>query len=127
MKTNKALRFNNNKEKWSLVHMESIKGLPRVLMYGLHKYTLYEDSEGNRMYGSEFPITDIEQYNVIESGRDNWKKEMILEEILDSAQRHLASLIDGEEFDEESGLPHADHIITNMMFYNYHKKLTKEE
>ena len=52
--------------------------------------------------------------------RDNWKKPMELKKILESMQRHLAALMDGEEVDSESGLPHMGHIMCNGLFYNYH-------
>ena len=34
-------------------------------------------------------------------------------------QRHLAELMDGNEIDDESGLPHMGHLQCNAMFYNY--------
>jgi hypothetical protein len=89
----KALRFNENKPQWSLVHFESISELPRVLEFGAIKYS-----------------------------RDNWKKGLDLNEIKDSMQRHLAELIDGNEHDLESGLHHIGHIMCNCMFYMYHYK-----
>ena len=46
---------------------------------------------------------------------------MDLKEILNSMQRHLAKLMDGEEVDSESGISHMGHIQCNGMFYNYHK------
>ena len=33
----------------------------------------------------------------------------------------------GEQNDPESGLPHAGHILCNMMFYEYHKNKNKSE
>lgn len=87
----KALRYNKGKPKWSYVHFKSLEPLVRVLEYGALKYAPY-----------------------------NWKKEMPLDEILDSMQRHLAALIDGEEFDQESELHHIGHIMANAMFYQYH-------
>ena len=59
---------------------------------------------------------------------ENWKKGLDRTEILESAQRHLIALFDGEENDSESGLSHAGHILCNMMFYVYHHvlKLTKD-
>ena len=55
------------------------------------------------------------------SGKENWKKGLDLREILESIQRHLAALLDGEEIDKESGISHIGHIQCNAMFYNYHK------
>lgn len=88
----KALRYNIGKPKWSLVHYKSLEPLVRVLEFGANKYA-----------------------------RDNWKKGLDLQEILDSTQRHLAAMIDGEEFDKESTLPHSGHIMCNMMFFQYFK------
>lgn len=87
----KALRYNNGKLKWSLVDFKSIEPMVKVLMYGACKYEPF-----------------------------NWKKEMPLEDILDSLQRHVVSLMSGEYLDSESGLPHIGHIICNAMFYEYH-------
>lgn len=86
----KALRYNQGKPKWSMVHFRSLEPMVKVLMYGANKYS-----------------------------RDNWKKGLDRQEILDSMQRHLAALIDGVEIDEESQLPHIGHILCNCMFYSY--------
>lgn len=88
----KADRFNEGKPKWSLVHFNSLVPMIRVLEFGARKYS-----------------------------PDNWKKGLDLKEILESMQRHLAALIDGEEIDSESGISHMGHIQCNAMFYNYHK------
>lgn len=86
-----ALRYNTGKPKWSLVHMHSLVPMIRVLEYGALKYA---------------PL--------------NWQKPMKRDEVLDSMQRHLAALIDGNELDDESGLTHIGHIMANAMFYSYH-------
>lgn len=54
---------------------------------------------------------------------DNWKIGLDRTEILESAQRHLIALFNGEENDPESGLSHAGHIMCNMMFYVFHHVL----
>lgn len=93
---NKALRFNKGKPKWSLVHYKSLEPLVRVLETGANKYS-----------------------------RNNWKLGLDRDEILDSLQRHLAALMDGEEFDEESELPHVGHIMANAMFLQYYSDIEK--
>ena len=98
MESNKSLRYNQGKPQWSLVDFKSIEALPKVLEFGAKKYA-----------------------------RDNWKKGLDLNEILDSASRHLFALMSGEQNDPESGLPHAGHIMCNMMFYEYHKNKNKSE
>lgn len=91
-----SLRYNEGKLKWSLVHFKSLEPLVRVLMYGAEKYA-----------------------------PDNWKKGLPEKEILDSMQRHMAALMDGQQIDEESGLPHVGHIICNCMFWQYHNENKK--
>lgn len=91
MTKKKATRYNSGKLKWSLVSFQALKVLVNVLMFGADKY-----------------------------GPDNWKRGLVRSELLESMQRHLAALIDGEEFDCESELPHVGHIMANAMFYSYH-------
>jgi hypothetical protein len=88
----KAARFNEGKPQWSLVHFKSLEPMVRVLEFGCIKYD-----------------------------RNNWKKAMDTSKILESMQRHLAALFDGEEVDSETGISHMGHIQCNAMFYNYHK------
>ena len=87
----KSDRFNSGKPKWSLVHFKSLEPMIKVLEFGAIKYA-----------------------------PENWKKGLDPIEILESMQRHLAALMDGEMNDKESGLPHMGHIQANAMFYNYH-------
>jgi hypothetical protein len=98
MSNEKALRYNQGKLKWSLVDFKSIEPLVQVLMFGAEKYA-----------------------------PENWKNKMDLNEILDSAQRHLASMMDGELFDPESKEFHAGHIFCNMMFWVYHYRKQLEQ
>ena len=96
-----ALRYNEGKPKWSLVHYGSLIPMVRVLEFGAKKYA-----------------------------PKNWQKPMPLDQILESMQRHLAAIMDGELYDKESGIHHMGHIQANAMFYNYHfnqEQLKKEE
>lgn len=95
--TDKALRYNEGKVQWSLVDFPSLEPMVRVLEFGMKKYA-----------------------------KDNWKKHMDLDKILDSTMRHIAALNSGESIDPESGLPHIGHIMCNAMFYSFHSKGTKE-
>jgi hypothetical protein len=83
-------RYNDGKLKWSYVHFKSLEPMVRVLMFGAQKYEPF-----------------------------NWQKGLKKDEILESMQRHLAKLIDGEANDAESGLSHLGHIQCNAMFYQY--------
>lgn len=94
----KALRYNEGKPRWGLVHYKSLIPMVRVLEFGAQKYAEW-----------------------------NWMKPMPTREILESMQRHLAALMDGEEFDQESGIDHMGHIQCNGMFYNYQKERERNE
>jgi hypothetical protein len=93
---NKALRYNKGKKRWGLVHYKSLEPMVDVLAYGADKYTTPE-----------------------RQGANQWKDGLDKREVLESLQRHLAALMDGETHDPESGLPHIGHLMCNAMFYSY--------
>ena len=92
-----ALRYNSGKAQWGLVHFKSLDPMVKVLEFGAKKY------EPN-----------------------NWKKKMDRTKLLESAQRHLAALIDGEDVDPETGESHIGHLMCNAMFFSYHFVIGKE-
>lgn len=85
-----ALRYNSGKRQWNLVDYKSLEPMIKVLEFGAEKYS-----------------------------PDNWKKGMPKEQLLNSAMRHLVALMDGEEIDSESGLPHIGHLMCNAMFISF--------
>jgi len=87
------LRYNKWKPKWSLVDFESLLPMVRVLEFWAEKYS-----------------------------PDNWKKWLDKTEILESAMRHLTAMLDGEEIDKESTLPHVWHLMCNCLFYSFYSK-----
>lgn len=90
----KALRYNQGKLKWSLIHYKSLEPMIRVLEYGAKKYEPW-----------------------------NWQKGLNKKEILESMMRHLIALMDGQEVDPESQQLHAAHVMCNSMFWIYfHQK-----
>lgn len=86
-----ALRFNDTKPMMSLVPGSLNRYTAMVLTYGAKKY------EPN-----------------------NWRKGFKWTSILDSLERHLTSFKDGEDYDDESGLPHVAHIACNVAFLIEH-------
>jgi len=74
---------------------KAVKGVSEVLTYGANKY------EPN-----SWQNVDIDRY---------WN----------ALYRHLGALHSGETHDSESGLPHIDHVATNIMFIS--EKLKKGE
>lgn len=90
MSDDKGMRFNDGKAKWHLVDFDSLEVMVKVLEYGATKYP-----------------------------EDNWKKGLNPTEVLESLQRHLISLFNGEQIDKESKLPHIGHVLCNAMFFSY--------
>jgi hypothetical protein len=85
-----GVRFNSGKLQWGLIDYKALHPLIQVLEFGAKKYSA-----------------------------NNWKKGLPPRQILESMQRHLANLLDGNDKDLESGLPEIGHILCNAMFYSY--------
>ena len=100
MSNHKALRYNKGKAPLSYVTSAkyALEGCAEVFAFGAEKYD-----------------------------RDNWKKGLPSNEIIDSLLRHLTQYQEGETHDEESGCHHLDHILCNAIFLAYHHNGKKEE
>ena len=88
------------KPKWSYVDFESLKPLVQVLEWG----------NANHKDKSPYGWKAGTGYRYTPKG------------ILESIIRHTTAMLDGEEYDSESGLSHMAHIQANTMFYNYFKR-----
>jgi hypothetical protein len=86
----RGIRDNEGKPKWSLVDFDALEDMVRVLEYGARKYS-----------------------------PDNWKNGLKVTEVTESLLRHTFALLQGENDDPETGLPHAGHILCNAMFLSY--------
>lgn len=87
--SDKGLRFNAGKPPVSMMleAKNAVNGCSEVLQFGASKYA-----------------------------RGNWHKGLKHTEIVDSMLRHISSYLAGEDNDEESKLPHVDHILCNALF-----------
>ncbi len=96
-KRKQAERHNQGKPQYSLIDLECLTPCVEVLEFGAKKYA-----------------------------RNNWKKGMPREQIIDSLLRHVGALLRGEELDPESGLSHIGHVQCNALFLG-NKNNTKLE
>lgn len=94
-----AMRFNEGKAEFSYIMSmpNAMAGLSAAFAMGAKKYA-----------------------------RDNWKKGLNRNELIDSALRHLMKAQNGEVFDEESGLDHLFHFAWNAMVLAEQEGLTQD-
>jgi len=126
-----ARRYNSGKRQWSLLHYPSIEEAIKVLEFGAFKYSIFKEKvTGKTISGKEL----LEQhgldimgskamgnYELISSGKSNWKNGLNMTQMKESAQRHLVAMMNGELRDEESGCLHSAHLMVNGMFINYYE------
>lgn len=95
MNKEEGLRYNDGKVRMDLLEPWAIEKLAEVFTYGAKKYADH-----------------------------NWLKGMSWSKITASLDRHLSAYKHGVDFDEESGLLHAQHVAWNAMallsYYKYH-------
>ena len=85
----KGDRFNSGKPEISMVleARHAMEGAARVLEFGKRKYS-----------------------------RGNWRKGLSHTQTSDCLLRHLTKWLAGEDNDDETGLPHLDHVLVNALF-----------
>lgn len=126
-----SLRYNEGKPDWTLLHYKSLLPLVDVMAYGAHKYSVFQAPDGSIVRGidiaSSITSNPANGYTLLTSGRDNWKIGFDPRKVLKSLMRHVIAYSDGEEFDQESGLPHIGHALANLMFMQYHTDKLNQE
>jgi hypothetical protein len=95
-----GIKYDTEKPDWSLMPLESLNSVIRVMMFGAKKYN-----------------------------RDNWKKVCPAERYFSAALRHLTSHQSGDIFDSETGETHLSHALCSLLFYKAikDKELDTEE
>ena len=97
IKSETARRDNKDKPRFSLVSVDALWDLVEVLEFGAKKYDA-----------------------------DNWKKGMSYKSVLDSLYRHLLAILDGDDYDPESGCKHIGHVLCNAMFLSHYMNDAKK-
>ena len=94
----KGMKFDTGKLQYSLIPPETLSALAEVLTFGARKYA-------------------PNNWVLVQDGetRD-----------LDAAFRHLEAFRSGETHDQESGLHHLAHLLTNVAFLHYLHTKTKD-
>lgn len=92
-----GLKDDNDKLRFELITVDSLKELAKVLTYGANKYK-------------------PNSWQNVEDGEDKHYASLL---------RHIFAWRNGESIDEESGLTHLGHAMANIMFLIYHDKNKK--
>lgn len=92
-----AIREDTGKVRLDLISPIATIGTAQVLTYGASKYPLH-----------------------------NWRKGLQWSRCIGSLMRHLFKFMAGEDFDQETGLPHIDHVASNAMFLQEYFRTHKE-
>lgn len=89
-----AVKFDSSKPPLGLIPRTALEAEAQVLAFGAEKY-----------------------------GRDNWRKGMEWQRMIDAALRHIVAFADGEDMDPESGYHHLAHAKCCLSFLlEYHAK-----
>lgn len=83
----KGAKYDADKPPMALLDPHFLTGIATVLGFGVKKYAAH-----------------------------NWRSGIEYSRLISAAYRHLGSILDGEDIDEESGLPHAHHLGCTIMF-----------
>lgn len=82
-----GIKHDQGKIRLDLIPVEAKEALGRVVTYGASKYA-----------------------------DNNWRKGIAYSRLIAAMYRHLAMFEKGVDIDEESGLRHVDHALTNLAF-----------
>ena len=113
------------RNKWRTAMTQSVDGEALMdIMYALERWQQGEDE----------PLSSVLSFNCLEgacrvfaygAGKYaawNWAKGMAWSVPLGCALRHMQAVLDGEFIDDESGLPHIDHVFSNLIMLDYFEK-----
>lgn len=92
-----AVKHDSGKPPMSLLSTKALVEVAKVLDFGCQKYSEH-----------------------------NWRKGFKWSRLLDAAQRHVTSFIDGESKDPETGLSHIAHAMCMLMFLLEHEQTHPE-
>lgn len=88
-----AIKFDSEKPRMELLSRVALEGCAQVLAFGSRKYAAH-----------------------------NWRRGLAWSRLIGAALRHLTAIMDGEDIDPESGLPHVDHLACCVMFLSEYQK-----
>lgn len=120
-----ARRYNTGKLRYALLPHRPIRDLVEVYTKGAHKYTIYENDNGDIIYGKDIPFEESAGLRVVDDGADNWRRGQPWTKSMESVKRHIAAWDMGEDMDSDLGTHHLANAawgLLALLEYNYTKK-----
>lgn len=87
MKMEEGQKADTGKPPCELLSPDALIGTANVLAFGARKYAAH-----------------------------NWRKGLAWSRLIGACMRHLLAFMRGEDLDQETGLPHLDHLACEVMF-----------
>ena len=112
--TEKARRYNRGKLRYELLP-DSLRHVVDVYTKGAHKYSLYRDTDGEVIRGSDIPIEDACKYELIDDGANNWRKGLPWSETIGSLKRHITAFERGDDVDDDLNTYHLGNAAFNIL------------
>jgi 5'(3')-deoxyribonucleotidase len=110
----KARRYNSGKLRIDLIPIRAVKCVAEVYTKGAHKYSIYQDEEGNEIFGKDIPIEDAGKYTRISDGANNWRNGLPWMDTMAAVKRHIAEWEQGKDVDPELGTKHLGNAIWGL-------------
>lgn len=106
MKKQTAKRYNKGKLRYELLPTHALKSVVEVYTKGAHKYSVYKDTDGNLIKGSEIPFEEVSNRNLelIEDGANNWRLGQNWMGSIASVERHIEEWKQGIDFDKDPSM-----------------------
>lgn len=89
-----GLKFDQGKPQLSLLPIEALEEIAKVLTFGAKKYN-----------------------------KGNWRKGLLYSRVLDAALRHIYAYNNKQDTDPETGISHLAHAACNLLFLLTYEKL----
>lgn len=102
----KAKRYNKGKLRYDLIPVNALGKVAEVYTKGAHKYSIYTDSNNNKIKGSDLPFNEVSKMDIsiVEDGSNNWRLGQNWMGVIASVKRHIALWESGQDFDDDPAM-----------------------
>lgn len=101
-----ARRYNKTKLRYELIPQHALEKLVEVYTKGAHKYTIYENKNGDKIKGTEVPFEKLSELDlkIVEDGANNWRLGQNWTSSMASVKRHICEWEKGIDIDPDPSM-----------------------